>query len=458
VKGWFRLASLPLRGKPPVGTTPADVVHTENKWRLLRYRPAEGVARLATPVVLVPSLINRHYVLDLLPGRSFAEAMVQRGHDVYCIDWGTPEDEDRFLTFDEITDRYLGRAFRVAQRLTGGPSGRAPHVLGYCLGGTLTAIHAAAHPESMSSLTLLAAPIGFHDDGLLSTWVRSKGFDVDAVVDGTGNVPWQLMQSAFHMLRPTMSAAKLVGALDRAWEDEFLDTFHATETWGNDNISFPGACYRHYIRELYQGDALVRGTFALGARPARLESLTCPLLTVTFEHDHIVPPASAAVVMDRAGSTDKHRIHLSGGHVGAVISKKAAAGLWPAISTFWRDRDARAGSIDTKPATVGAATRGEAAQAPPAALAAPAAVIPTQVDAAPMAAAPVHAAPIAAAALAAPPGTAPARVTAGPAQDAAPPSSAVRARSAPQPSPAASPSSAGSSRRSRAPKSKARSR
>jgi polyhydroxyalkanoate synthase len=343
VKGFFRLASLPLRGKPPVGTTPADVVHAENKWRLLRYRAPSGSAapRKATPVVIIPSLINRHYVLDLLPGRSFTEAMVQRGHDVYIVDWGTPEDEDRFLEFDEIADRYLGRAFRVATRLTaeGTRLPRAPHVLGYCLGGTLTAIHAAAHPESMSSLTLLAAPIGFHDEGLLSLWTRSKGFDVDAVVEGTGNVPWQLMQSAFQMLRPTMSAAKMVGAIDRAWEDEFLDTFHATETWGNDNVSFPGACYRRYIRELYQADALVKDAFTLSGRPARLASIRCPLLAVTFEHDHIVPPASAGVVMDRVSSTDKHRIHLSGGHVGAVISKKAAAGLWPAISTFWADRD-----------------------------------------------------------------------------------------------------------------------
>jgi len=354
-----RLASLAFRGRPPVAATPADVVHSENKWRLLRYRPAAGAAGriFAVPVVVVPSLINRHYVLDLLPGKSFIEAMVRRGHDVFCIDWGTPEDEDRFLDFDEITDRYLGRAFRVATRLShasasdaalGEAKGRAsgaagnarpPHVLGYCLGGTLTAIHAAANPASMSSLTLLAAPIGFHDDGLLSTWVRSKGFDVDALVDGTGNVPWQLMQVAFQMLRPTMGAAKLVGALDRAWEDEFLDTFHATETWGNDNISFPGACYQRYIRDLYQRDSLVNGTFCLSGRPAKLESIVCPLLTVSFEHDHIVPPASAAVVMDRVGSTDKHRIHLSGGHVGAVISKKAATGLWPAISTFWADRD-----------------------------------------------------------------------------------------------------------------------
>ncbi|HVY47497.1 MAG TPA: alpha/beta fold hydrolase [Minicystis sp.] len=324
------------RPRPPVGTTPADVVYAENKWRLLRYRPL-APRRFATPVLLVPSLINRHYVLDLLPGKSFAEWMVRNGHDVFVIDWGTPEDEDRYVTFDDVADRYLGRALRKAARAAGA---ERAHLLGYCLGGTLTAIHAAVRPEHVATLTLLAAPIAFHDDGLLSQWTRTPTFDVDALVEATGNVPWPLMQSAFHMLRPTMNLAKLVGLLDRAWDDEFLDGFLAIETWGNDNVSFPGACYRRYIEELYRGDALVRGAFSLSGEPARLESIACPTLAVTFEHDHIVPWKSAAIVLERVASRDKHHVHLPGGHVGAVVSKKAAAGLWPAISTFWADRDA----------------------------------------------------------------------------------------------------------------------
>src|SRR6201999_2336866 len=107
------LASLLTRPKPPVGTTPADVVHRENKWRLLRYRAHPNAPRkYETPILLVPSLINRHYVMDLLPGKSMAEDLVKMGHDVYCIDWGTPSDEDRFVSFDDVCDTYLGRAIR----------------------------------------------------------------------------------------------------------------------------------------------------------------------------------------------------------------------------------------------------------------------------------------------------------------------------------------------------------
>ena len=329
----FGLASRP---KPAVGVTPADVVHAENKWRLLRYRPT-APSRLPTPVLLVPSLINRHYVLDLMPGKSFAEWLVARGHDVYCIDWGTPGDEDRYLGFDDIVGGYLGRALRVTCARSG--SAQA-HVLGYCLGGTLAAIHTAVHPARVASLLALAAPVTFADDGLLSAWTRTRSFDLGALVEAYGNVPWQLMQSAFHLLRPTMNLSKAVHLVDRAWDDEFLDGFLAIEAWGNDNVAFPGACYQKYVGELYREDRLARGTLALGGAPVRLEAIRCPTIAVTFEHDHIVPWRSAALLLDRVSATDKQHLHLPGGHVGAVVSKKAKDTLWPAMAALWEARQA----------------------------------------------------------------------------------------------------------------------
>ncbi len=324
------------RLRPVVGVTPADIVHRENKWRLLRYRPAEGGPKYRTPVLLVPSLINRHYVLDLQPGKSFAEAMVARGHDVYIIDWGTPGPEDRYLSFDDVCDRYLGRAVRRAARTSGADS---VHLLGYCLGGLLTTIYTAARPERVASMVALAAPIDFDDDGLLALWTRTPSFDVDTLVNAFGNVPWQLMQASFHMLKPTLELAKKVRLIDRAWDDAFLDGFFAIERWGSDNVSFPGECYRRYINELYRGNALVRDRFSLSGTPVRLEAIDCPVLAVTFEHDHIVPPASAAILLERISSPDKQQIHLPGGHVGAVVSRKASTTLWPQLSQFWAERD-----------------------------------------------------------------------------------------------------------------------
>lgn len=357
MKRVLNLLSLGTRPKPAVGVTPADVVHAENKWKLLRYRPRAAGVRYATPVLLVPSLINRHYVLDLMPGKSFVEYLVSEGHEVYIIDWGTPGDEDRYLTFDDVCDRYLGRAARIAARAS--KRGKV-HLLGYCMGGTLTAIHAAVRPGPIATLATLAAPISFADGGLLATWTRAKHFDVGAVVSAMGNVPWQLMQSAFHMLRPTLALSKATHVLDRASDDEFLDGFIALETWGSDNVSFPGETYRRYVEELYRADALAKGTFSLSGHPVRLEAIRCPTLAVTFEHDNIVPWQSAALLVERVGTSDRERIHLSGGHVGAVVSRKAAQGLWPKISGWWaaRDADVRAAEPPAPPAPAPRETAG----------------------------------------------------------------------------------------------------
>lgn len=355
MKGLLRVAKRVAAGRPPVGSTPADVVASENKWRLLRYRRQGAPLRHRTPVLLIPSLINRHYVLDLLPGRSFAEHMVKQGHDVFIVDWGTPGPEDRYLTFDTICDRYIGRALRATIRAAGQPKA---HVLGYCLGGTLATIHAAAHPERVASLVALAAPIDFHDSGLLSVWTRSKTFDVEALVDAFGNAPWPLMQASFHLLKPTMSFVKLKNLLTRSEDDVFLDTFFAIETWGADNVSFPGAAYRRYIQALYRDNQLVKGEFTLSGRPVRLERIRCPTLAVTFEHDHIVPAESCGVLLDRVGAKRAERIHLQGGHVGAVIARRAAETLWPKLDAWWASADAPARTEDARGAEVTAAEPG----------------------------------------------------------------------------------------------------
>ncbi|MCA9705076.1 MAG: alpha/beta fold hydrolase [Myxococcales bacterium] len=333
------LARLLRRPAPVVGQTPADVIHHENKWRLLRYRPAPEGPRWRTPVLIVPSLINRHYVLDLTPGKSFVEAMVARGHDVYLLDWGTPGPEDRYLDFDEICDRYIGRAIRRTARQAGAAK---VHVLGYCLGGTLAAIHTAVRPRRVASLVTLAAPIDFVQAGIMYDWASARRFDVGALVDAMGNVPWPLMQGAFQLLRPTLPLVKAVGLVERVWDDEFLDGFFALERWGSDGVSFPGACYRRYIQALYRDNALVHGRFTLSGEPVHLERITCPTLVVTFAGDHIVPEPSSRVLVDRIGAADKQALSLRGGHVGSVVSRKAAVELWPRLSAWWSDHELRA--------------------------------------------------------------------------------------------------------------------
>ncbi|HSN26417.1 MAG TPA: alpha/beta fold hydrolase, partial [Kofleriaceae bacterium] len=244
--------------------------------------------------------------------------------------------EDRYLTWDDIAGRYVGRAVRIATRF--GRRGGV-HVLGYCLGGTLATTYVAAFPEYVASFLALAAPVDFAEAGIMATWTRTPTFDVRAIFEAFGNIPWPLMQASFHLLKPTLTAQKMVALLDRAWDDEFLESFLSTERWGTDNVSFPGACYVQYIEQLYRGNALIRGGFALCGRPAELAQIKCPTLALAFEDDHIVPLPAASPLVDRIAATDKQLVVQRGGHVGAVVSKKAADRLWPVMAQFWAAHD-----------------------------------------------------------------------------------------------------------------------
>lgn len=330
------LATLPQRPRPPVGVTPHAVVHREGRWKLLRYDAQPGSLAVRHPILLVPSLINRHYVLDLTPGKSFVEYLVARGFAVYCIDWGAPEPEDRFLTFDDVVERALGRAIRVTKRLSGQPK---VHLLGYCMGGTLAAIHAALHPDDLQSLTAVAAPVAFDRAGMMADWLRGGHFDINAMVDATGVVPAGLLQASFQLLRPTLPLAKTVNLIDRAWNDKFLDGFLALETWANDNVGLPGEFYRVYVSDLYQQDRLAAGTLRVAGRPVRLSALRAPVLAVTFTVDSIAPQACCEPLLAWCGSARKELIAFEGSHVGGMTSSPAARSLWPQIANMIVDFD-----------------------------------------------------------------------------------------------------------------------
>lgn len=324
------------RKKAQVGQTPHQVIHREGSARLLHFRaPRKTHAR---PILMVPSMINRWYVLDLMPGRSLVEYLTEEGFDVSVIDWGAPRPEDRYLRLDEVAGAMIGRALARSAAASG--ADRA-HLLGYCMGGTLGAMHAAAHPSAMASLTTLAAPV--RAAGILADWTRSPAFDAKALVDAFGNIPWPLLQASFLMLRPTLTPSKVWFLFDRAlrgpWTDDFVEGFLAKERWANDNVAMPGEVFRAWVEDIYRDDALARGAMSMDGEPLRLEAITTPLHALTFEDDYIVPMASAEPLVAMAGSPDKLHTHLPGGHVGAVVSRGARQHLWPLLARFWAERD-----------------------------------------------------------------------------------------------------------------------
>lgn len=316
--------------KVQVGMTPHDVVYRENKLRVLHYHPiAEKVYPI--PLLIVPALINRYYILDLKPGRSLVEYLIGRGLDVYMLDWGIPDDEDRFLTFDHYITTYLHNVVGKIMELS---KAERISLLGYCMGGTMTTIYTALHPEAVKNLITLAAPVSFHDEGLLSLWTKKEYFSVDKLVDTLGNIPPELIQSAFLMLRPTGQISKMLTFFEKMYDDEFVDLFLAMETWVTDNIPFPGEAFKKYVKECYQENLLCQNRMTISGQLVDLRKITCPLLIVVAEKDHICPPGSGAILRELVSSQDKEVIVLPGGHVGIVTGSGALKYLWPTVGDW----------------------------------------------------------------------------------------------------------------------------
>jgi polyhydroxyalkanoate synthase len=307
--------------------TPKETIHREGTARLLRFRgPRAAEAEL--PILLVPSLINRWYVLDLLAGASVVEALAAT-RPTYVVDWGVPEDEDRYLSWDRILDR-LARAIRRVQRDTGVDR---IGLLGYCMGGTLAAIQAARAPSSIACLINLLGPIDFSKAGRLRAMVDARWFDA-ASIAAAGNVGPQQMQSGFVALRPTAQLSKWIGLVDRCSDPGALEHFAALESWANDNVPFPARAYETYIRELYQENGLVAKTHAVGGERIDLAKIECPVLTVVADGDTICPPAAARALAELTRSRSASTLELRGGHVGAVVGSRAREQLYPTL-TAW---------------------------------------------------------------------------------------------------------------------------
>ncbi len=321
--------------QPPLvlAPTPRDVVATEGTARLLRFRSARGAAPQGTPLLLVPSMINRWYVMDLRAGASLVAALVDGGLDVWCLDWGIPEDEDRYRSWTDVLDR-LARMVRRVKRETGADK---TGLLGYCMGGTLAAIHAALHNDDVALLVDLAGPIDFSKGGMLRRMVDPRWFDADAIADA-GNVAPSQMQAGFAALRPTLDLAKAVSLPDLAGDEKAKLAYRALDAWASDNIPFPGEAYRTYIRDLYQANGLVEKSHRVRGQLVDLARITCPALAIVADRDAICPCDSATALVEHVSSKDTHVLRVAGGHVGAVVGGRAAREMYPALVEWLRPR------------------------------------------------------------------------------------------------------------------------
>jgi polyhydroxyalkanoate synthase subunit PhaC len=326
--------------RAPIATTPRQAIWTLNKATLYRYTPRlPADQRHPVPLLLVFALMNRASILDLRPGNSFVEYMLQQGYDVYLIDWGAPGPEDSELGLEDYVLEYLPRAIRKLKAVSG--SDRFS-MLGWCIGALLATLYASLRPDDgLENLILLTAPLDFANKESISLvrMTDERNFNVDRVLAAYGNMPAELIDYGAKMLKPVENfVGSYLRLLDNLDKDKVVDSWHAMNTWLNDGIPMAARTYRQLIVDLYRENRLMNGTLSLRGEKVDVKNLRANLLDVIAEDDHITPPCQSETVVEKVGSSDKSLLRVRGGHIGIMAGSGAVKSLWPKIDAWLAKR------------------------------------------------------------------------------------------------------------------------
>lgn len=354
-----------------VGKTPRDPVWSSGKATLYRYRSDRPEAeRVGPPVLLVMSLVSRSFILDLQPGNSFVEHLLERGFDVFLLDWGVPDEDDANNTFETYVDQVLPETVSVVDRLGGGDG---VTIFGYCYGGLLSLLYAAGHPDDpIRNLVVMATPVDFDHMPPAMSGVGADGIDPGHVIDSTGNVPAASVRASFALLTPTADLTTVADFWERLDDDQFLNNYQAMTSWTRDHIPFPGAVFRQTVEIFNDGNGFVNDRLVIGGRRIHLSDITVPFLNVIAEKDHIVPSPSTTPLVPLIGSDDKTELLLPAGHVGLIVGSRGRKQCMPAMSDWMLARsdtpEAKAeaapeSKATTRPAAKKKATKKMAAKA-----------------------------------------------------------------------------------------------
>jgi len=319
-----------------IAQTPKELVWALNKAKLYHYIPVvPKQQRHPVPLLMVFALMNRPYILDLRPGHSFVEFMLNKGYDLYLLDWGAPGPEDKNLKFDDYTLEYMPRAIRKLKSIAGVEEFS---MLGWCIGAILTTIYAALRPDDgLRNLILLTAPLDFSNKEALTfaRWTDERYFNVDQVLSAFGNMPGEMIDYGAKALKPVENyIINYLKLWDNIENPQVIEAWQAMNTWVTDNIPLAGGVFRQLIVDLYRNDRLMRGEMMIRGERVDLHRLRANLLTVIAEGDHITPPCQSKAILSKVSSKDKELFSVPGGHIGIMAGSGANKRTWPKIDDW----------------------------------------------------------------------------------------------------------------------------
>jgi polyhydroxyalkanoate synthase len=312
----------------PAHPTPSSVIWEDGKVCVRRYQRSEP-ATLGPPVLLFLGLVGRSYVFDLWPRNSIVGLLMDRGFDVFVLDWGEPDERDSGNTLETYIQGYLPRAVRAVLSETGSTEVSA---VTYCMGGDM-ALHAlAAQPAlPVRSLITLATPVDFHQLGPLFTLLREGRLDPDSMLDENGNVPGAVVRQSFKMRKPTGDLIQYANLWQHLWNDAYVEGHQAIGRFLQDHVPVPGALFRQVVDQWIRGNGFMENTLRLGGRTAPLGNIRIPVLGVIAGYDDIVPEAATTPLVDVLTGADVELLRLDAGHASLTSGRKAVTVTLPKV-------------------------------------------------------------------------------------------------------------------------------
>lgn len=296
---------------------PMPAIWRQGTTALLDFRLADCPAD-APPVLVIPSLINRSYILDLSAKRSVMRYMAAKGLAPFLVDWDAPGAEEAGFTLTDYIAGRLEAALDKVVELTG----RKPSLVGYCMGGLLALALAQRRPESVSGLVLLATPfdfmVGRESNAVM---MRALSDPLGGLIDAAGSAPVDMLQSMFAALDPGLAARKFTAFSRMRPKSAKARDFVALEDWANDGVALAGPVARECLFEWYGENTPAVGRWLIKGCPVVPEEVSSPCLLMIPHRDRIVPLSSALPLAERLSGAKL--MMLSGGHVGMLTGPRA---------------------------------------------------------------------------------------------------------------------------------------